>query len=269
MQIEQRLPIGTSGGPVINLRGELVGVASSLAAIEGYERSGGFAIPIEPDTRWIIESLLAGREVEYGLLGVGPGKTALDAVLAERLQQPTAATVSNVSPGSPAALAELKSGDLIVAVDGQPTRSDIELMRQVTLRPPESVVQLTVYRRGTELMLKAKLGKWSVADDEGIVASERRYALWRGIAVDYPTARKRFWSPPADVPAAVVITEVERESAAPTARLDPGEFISHVNRTPVKTPAEFADAVKSLKGDVTLRLLPTRDSPGRTVIIKE
>lgn len=270
MQIEQRLPIGSSGGPVINLRGELVGIASSLAAIEGYERSGGFAIPLDPGTRWIVETLLAGREVEYGLLGVGPGKVALDAALAERLRQPTAALVSNVSAGSPADLAGLKSNDLIVAVDGQPTRSDLELMRQVTLHPPETEVQLTVFRgRGTELTPKVKLGKWSVTDDEGIVASERRHPLWRGIAVDYPTARKRYWSPPADVPAAVVVTEVAGNSAAQSARLEPSEFITHVNRTPVKTPAEFADAVKSLKGDVTLRLLPTRDNPSRTVVIKE
>jgi serine protease Do len=268
IQVEQRLPIGSSGGPVINLRGELVGIASSLAAIEGYERSGGFAIPLDATTRWMVETLLAGREVEYGLLGVTPGKERLENALAEKLRQSTAALVVDARRGMPAEAAGLREGDLIVAVDGQPTRSDLDLMRQVTLHPPETAVQLTVYRRGAELTVKVKLGKWPVADPEGIVATQHRFPVWRGVSVDYPTVRPRVLAGLAEIPTAVLVTEVVPDSAAHAAGLQTGEFITHVKNTSVKTPAEFADAVKSLKGEVTLRF-HSGDGQRRTVTIKE
>jgi serine protease Do len=268
LQIEQRLPVGSSGGPVLNLRGELVGLASSLAAIEGYERSGGFAIPLDGTTRWIVETLLAGHEVEYGLLGLTPTKVTLRDGLAEKYGQPTAAQVQKLPLGSPAQLAGVREGDFVLAVDGQPTRSELDLMRLATLHPPETPVPVLLVRGGAELTLKVKLGKWPVSDEEGIVASVRRHPLWRGLAVDYPTGRKRFFESVREVPAAVVITEVVPDSPSHTARLQPGEFITHVNNTPVKTPAEFAEAVKSLKRDVTLRF-QTRDDAGRTVVVKE
>jgi len=274
IHVEQRLPIGSSGCPVINLRGELVGIASSLAAIEGYERSGGFAIPIDPSTRWIVETLLAGREVEYGFLGITPGHDRLPDHIAERLGQRTAALVQSVPRGSPAQLAGIREGDYILSIDGQPTRSDVDLMRQVTLHPPETAIQVLIHRGGSELTLKVKLGKWPVFDADDVIATERRIPLWRGLAVDYPTVRLR--AEPTEIPAAVVISEVAPDSPAQAARLQRWEFISHVNRTPVKTPAEFVEAVKSLKGDVTLRLQTTErrfdrfsDDPGRTVVIKD
>lgn len=273
MQIEQRLPIGASGGPVINLRGELVGVASSLAALDGYERSGGFAFPIDPRTRWIVETLLAGREVEYGFLGLRPERIVLRDDLAERLGQMTAAEVHDLRSGSPAHLAGLRNQDVIVAIDGQPIRSDIDLMREATLHPPETVIQVTVCRGATELTLKVKLGKWPVPDEEGIIAAERRYPLWRGLAVDYATGRERYFRSLLEVPAAVVVTEVAPDSPAQEARLQPGDFITHVNGKPVRTPAEFAEAVKAVKsGDVSLRLRPLdrpADEGGRTLVIKD
>ena len=265
IQVEQRLPIGASGGPIINLRGELVGIASSLAAIEGYERSGGFAIPLDSTTRWMVETLLAGREVEYGLLGVNPGKVRLDNALAEKLRQSTAAVAVGVLRGSPAHTATMRDGDLIVAVNGQPTRSDLDLMRQVTLNPPDTTVQLTVYRGTTELTLRVKLAKWGAADVDGIVASERRFPVWRGLTVDYPTVRPKIIQQIGEIPAAVFVTDVAADSPAHTAGLQTGEFVTHVRSTPVKSPAEFAETVKSLKGDVVLRL----HGQGRTVVIKE
>lgn len=72
MQLDARMNLGLSGGPVLNIKGELIGISTSLAAIEGYEQSVGFALPIDTMTHRIIETLLAGREVEYGMLGILP-----------------------------------------------------------------------------------------------------------------------------------------------------------------------------------------------------
>ena len=57
---------------VVNLKGELIGLTSSLAAVDGYDKSAGFAIPFDDLTRRIVQSLVAGQEVEYGMLGIVP-----------------------------------------------------------------------------------------------------------------------------------------------------------------------------------------------------
>lgn len=269
VQVDYRLPIGASGAPVLNLRGELVGICSSIAAIEGFERSGGFAIPIDASTRWIIESLLQGYEVEYGFLGIAPTRVPIPAS-STITRQPSAAEAKTVQYGSPAQAAGIRPGDVILAVNGQPTLNELDLMRQVTLHPPESQVRLSVFRpsNGSELILTAKLGKWPVRDDEGIVTSQRRQPLWRGMGVDYPTARDRFVENQLAIPAAVLITQLNVDSPAHQAGLQEGDFVVQVNRTPVRTPAEFAAAVKQAAGDVTIRLLLS-DGKTRATVVHE
>lgn len=272
IHLDYRLPVGTSGAPVLNLKGELVGLASSLAAIEGYERSGGFATPIDPSTRWIVETLLQGFEVEYGFLGIVP----LDIprlnpqVAARRPQQPSAAAVGNVGPGSPADQAGVRPEDLILAVDGQPTLSALELMRQVTLHPPGTTVRLTLFRPRLqdELTVAVKLGKWPVSDDEGVIASQRRYPLWRGLGIDYSSGRRKYFTGDSRVLAAVLVTEVAPNSPAQAALLEPGVFITHVNRQAVRTPAEFAEVVRTAKGPVTL-WLHSAEGPTKSVTVSE
>lgn len=270
LQVDYRLPIGASGAPVLNLRGELVGICSSIAAIEGFERSGGFAIPIDAATRWIVESLLKGQEVEYGFLGIVPEVAVIQAgsKLTEITRQPSAALAKVVQFGSPAQIAGVQPDDVVLAVNDQPTLNELDLMRQVTLHPPESLVKLLVFRRGAELTLTAKLGKWPVRDDEGIVASQRRQPLWRGLGVDFPTARQRFVVSTSAIPAAVLVTDVKDDSPADQAGLQPGDFVVQVNRTPVRTPAEFAAAIKQATGNVTLRLL-VPEGQTRTTVVRE
>ena len=64
--------MGTSGGPLLNLKGEMVGLSVVLAAMAGYEAAGGYAIPVDATFRRALETLKQGREVEYGFLGIQP-----------------------------------------------------------------------------------------------------------------------------------------------------------------------------------------------------
>ncbi|MCY2966444.1 MAG: trypsin-like peptidase domain-containing protein, partial [Planctomycetota bacterium] len=98
LQVDTRLELGTSGGALVNLKGELIGLTTSLAAISGYEKSAGFAIRLDEPMLRVIESLRQGKEVEYGLLGVMPEdvQVALDPLLREhanRIAQGGAARV--------------------------------------------------------------------------------------------------------------------------------------------------------------------------------
>lgn len=258
IQIDGRINLGTSGGPVLNLKGELVGLTTSLAAIDGYEKSAGFAIPLDHLMRRIVTSLAAGHEVEYGMLGVAP-RTETPTEFRSRmtgLKQTTAVRVERVALDSPAHRAGIQNQDLILSVQGIPVTSDFDLMRIVGLHAPETEVEISVWRRDRGLFsVKAILNKWPVAEsiDEGIIETTPRYAPWRGITVDYSTGRRRFQRDDDRHRRAVVVTRVAADSPAKAAGVEPGQFITEVNRIAVQTPGEFAEAVRSVRGTVELR----------------
>lgn len=259
LQVDTRLNLGTSGGALVDLRGELVGITTSLAALEGYEKSAGFAVPIDEVTRRIIGDLCRGHEVEYGFLGLQPDNVYPDEMRrrAPELGRTSAARIASIIAGSPASDAGLMREDIVLEVNGTPVHDRVELMRLVGQLPPEATAQLRVwrYRTRSELTPTVKLGKWPVFDDEGIIATRPRYPDWRGLAVDYPSGRKKYFDWPHEYHRAVVITSVAAGSRAQQAGLYEGEFISEVNGEAVRTPHEFHAAVSAQKGDVTLLLV--------------
>ncbi|MBI1347942.1 PDZ domain-containing protein [bacterium] len=268
IHLDARIAVGSSGAPVVNLKGQLVGVTSSIAAIDGFERSGGFAFPMNSTTEWIVETLLQGFEVEYGFLGVTPRSESR--IPPGLTTQPSAARVESVLDNSPAQEAGLRLGDLVLSVDGQTVYSDLDLMREVTLHPPGTIVKLTVLRglRPEPRTVAVKLGKWPTSDDEAIIASQERYPAWRGLTLDYPTARHQFLGSPPHLQQAVLIRAVSADSVAQRAGLEPGLFVAMVNRTRVQTPDEFTAAVKGLTGPVTLTVILTDDTT-KTVTLAE
>lgn len=266
--IDSRTSLGASGGAVVDFKGRLVGLTTSLAAVEGYESSVGYAIPMNAGFRRIIDSLLRGYEVEYGFLGIAPRSFRrwgpIDAVVSD-----TGADVASVADGSPADLAGVRAGDVITSVNGMPIRRDDDLIREVGLPGPDTVATLEIDRRTTTGVSKVKaevrLGKWPVYDDTAIMAPNRRTPPWRGLEVDYPTARRRFITSDLfeQYPRAVAALRVETGSPAYLAGLREGLFISHVNDKSTTTPAEFAQAVKSASGPVNLKL-----ADGTEIVVK-
>jgi serine protease Do len=267
LQVDTRLNLGTSGGALLNLKGELIGITTSLAALEGYEQSVGYAIPVDAGTRRVIEALMQGFEVEYGFLGVQPEDVTRDQMRRDYSApagQPTAAKAESVFPNSPASLGGLQQGDLILEIDGRPVFDRYDLMRTVGRAGPETKTRLRVWRQklGRELSRDVHLGKWPVRHEEEIIATVPRYAAWRGLSVDYPTGRYKYFPFPYQIPQAVVVTKVEPRTAAAAAELQAGDFISHVNGTPVDTPREFQQAILAAEGETTLQL-----ADGRSVVV--
>ena len=264
LHIDTRLNLGGSGGPLLNLRGELIGLTTSLAAIEGYEKSVGFAIPIDANLRRVVESLSKGLEVEYGFLGLQPDDILLAALrdLSPRIKQPTAARVLMVFADSPAALAGLRRDDIILAVNRKPIFGKFDLLREVGLLGPGIFAELTVWRAAErrELRVQAELGKWPLSDEETLIATEQRHPDWRGLRVDYPTSRAKYMNwPEQRYPSAVVVTSVAPQSSAADGNLQEGDFITHVEQQPIHTPAEFHAVVSKLdKPSVIVKTLDGR-----------
>jgi S1-C subfamily serine protease len=263
IQTDAKLNLGTSGGPLINLKGEMIGLATAIPVVAGYQEMAGYAIPVDATFRRALEALKQGREVEYGFLGI-----QLGGVAGERATRGAEGTrVERVMPGLPAARHGLKSGDLIVAVNGAPVRDSDQLVRQLSKLPLEAVVKLAVHRGEQKLDLEVPLTKYRVRGKPIVTTAA---PAWRGMRVDYATAVQDAYSfsAAAGVPLgeAIAVTEVEKGTPAWDAGLRPGMLVSHVERTAVQTPKDFRNAVSKKSGPVELRVAGQSGEPvARTV----
>lgn len=263
LTIDTRLQFGGSGGALVDLEGRLIGLTTSLAALEGYESSAGFAIPLDEGFRRIVESLLAGHEVEYGFLGVATRDVLQEETTQwQQVRQPSAACADHVAGDSPAHRGGLRAGDIILAVNDSTVYGVDDLTQAVGLLGPESTASLSIFRPSTsqELTVEVRLGKSPVLDDSGIVATARRWPLWRGLGVDYSTGRRQFM--PFDVlltyRKAVLINEVVPGSPADQAGMKVGDMIAVVSNMPVETPHEFHRMVQEIDDTIQIELLDGR-----------
>lgn len=158
IQTDAAVNPGNSGGPLLNLQGQVVGVNSQI-----YTNSGGFmglsfAIPINI-VKDVIDQIKAHGKVSYGWLGVMV--QGMDQSLAQSfgLQQPIGALVAQVEPNSPAAKAGFKSGDIILDFDGKPVKRSGDLPPLVGSTPIGTVVPVEILRDGKHMTLKVKIGK--------------------------------------------------------------------------------------------------------------
>jgi S1-C subfamily serine protease len=257
IQTDAKLNLGTSGGALANLHGEMVGLTTSLAAAAGYEQAAGYAVPVDETFRRVVDTLKEGREVEYGFLGVMP-ENLKDS---EVLRGTHGARISMVQEGSPAYRAGLKAADVVTRVNDQAVVDADSLMLEVGRLPVETNVQLTVQRDDRERKIPVELAKYPV---RGAKIATVRPPAWRGLRVDYPTALpdspRRLAFEQFSPDGCVVVTEVEKDSPAAAAKLQVGTYITRVAGTPVHTPREFRAALSGKSGDVPLDVA-SQESP--------
>jgi serine protease Do len=232
LQLDAKLNLGMSGGAVINLKGELVGLTTMASSPAGFDAMAGYAIPMDKITKRAISSLTEGKEVEYGLLGIQADDKGTN-------------YVSQIKHGSPAYLAQLQVNDQIVAVNGIPVTNFDSLILAVNVFPAGEAVRLKIQRGDETIERTIVLAKLLI---EGEVIATNRPKPWRGLRVEY-TAHNR-GSEPAMF--GVVAAEVEDGSKAADSGLKRGQLIRRVAGKEVRSPREFADAVAGLEGPVTL-----------------
>jgi S1-C subfamily serine protease len=256
IQTDTRLNLGCSGGALLNLQGELVGLTSSLAGIAGGETPGGFAVPLSEDIHRIIEVLKRGEEVEYGFLGVflrpadeiAPGSVQIASVLADGPAERGRIRGGRSGAGPRRGR---EAGDFILSVHGTPVHSNDELFLAVAMHLAGSTVRVEVAASpdGPRRTCTVRLAKFPVME-EPIIASRRPKARG-GLRVDWSSTivpRLRLTS----IPEGVVVREVQPRSPADTARLQADMIIKRVNDHPVTTPAEFYREMEKAKGPVDL-----------------
>jgi serine protease Do len=242
IQTDARLNLGCSGGALLNLKGEVVGLTTALAALSGSETAGGFAVPFDAALRRVVDKLKAGEEVEYGLLGVTPKPQG---------SVPGGVAIHAVSPGSPADEAQLRVDDVILAVNGTPIDVQDDLFLHVGKYLAGSRVVLDV-RSTRDVVRKVPVTLHKYYVPGPVIASNRPEPV-RGLRVEYVGVLQQILQQnPGRTgfghSAGVYITSVESDSPAARSKLQPNrDVITHVAEQPVRTPQEFYQAVRHLE----------------------
>lgn len=268
IQTDARLTFGTSGGALLNLQGQMVGLTVALTALSGLESAAGFAFPVDEEFRQAVQQLKQGKVPAYGFLGIAP--TALSAD--ERRAGRFGVVISEVIPSTPAAEAGLRHRDLITHVNGAPIFDAESLIRQVGGRLIGNKVELTVER--PNVLGKAKPFSLEVGLVKRYLPTSRPPIAtvtdppWRGMTVEYFTAVPQFTQMNALIGGqpCVAVADVQPDSPAWKAGFRPGDFITHVGRSRVASPEQFRALVGSTTDEVTLRLLSTESSPVTRIV---
>ncbi len=240
LQLDAKLNLGMSGGAVVNLKGELIGLTTNAANAGGFDAQAGYALPMDSLARRAIEALRQGREVEYGFLGIG-------------LSDDGSNRVGTVQPGTPAGEGGMMPGDEVVSIGEIPVVDSDSLVMAVNAFSPGLPIRVRLRRDGEELEKTVVLSKLRIT---GEVIATSRPAPWRGLRVDFLSTDPRVSYGPAVLKAmaqgGVLVTEVVPGSAADDAGIKVGQCIIKVDGHPVKTPGDFVNVVKGLTGPVTL-----------------
>ncbi|MGC4006306.1 MAG: trypsin-like peptidase domain-containing protein [Pirellulales bacterium] len=142
IQTDAKLNLGTSGGALLNLKGEMIGLTTSLAALSGYEQAAGYALPTDETFRRVVDVLKQGREVEYGFLGVKPENLTDD----ERTYAKIGVRVSDVVNGTPAQRYGLQVGDIVTHVGPAEIRDIDDIVLKVGQFPVETTIPVKFLR---------------------------------------------------------------------------------------------------------------------------
>jgi len=162
IQIDAPVNRGNSGGPTFNLSGEVVGINTAIFSPSGGNVGIAFAIPSEPAQK-VVAELKEKGSVQRGFIGVQIQPVTKEVAEAIGLKEARGALVAEAVKGSPAEKAGIRTGDTILAVEGQPIREARDLSRRIAGYAPGKTVQVTVFRDGQERQVSLEIAKQSGA----------------------------------------------------------------------------------------------------------
>ena len=262
---------GNSGGPLINMDGQAVGINSQI-----YSRTGGFmgisfAIPIDEAMRGT-DQLKANGRVVRGRIGVAITEVTKDIAEPLGLPKPSGAQVSSVDPKGPAAKAGLMPGDIILRYDGRVIERSSDLPRLVGNTKPGTKASIEVWRAGAARTLDVVVGE--VPNEQargaggkgGAEQQAPAKANWLGImASDLTAEQRKSQGQPRD---GVVINGLEPNGAAAQAGLRQGDVLLQVNSQPITSASQFEQLLAKLDRKRTLVLLVKRGGEASYVPVR-
>jgi serine protease DegQ len=219
IQTDASINRGNSGGALLDLQGELVGINTAILSSQGGSMGIGFAIPINM-AKNLSKQLIETGQVKRGLLGIRGSEMTADLAKAFNLDSQRGAFVNEVLPESGAAKAGIKSGDVIITLDGQPLSSFAELRAKVGSEGPGIVVKLGILRGGKAMDVNVTLG---ASPDVPVSLDKINPAFTGATLSDVDTKAGK----------GVQVDEVVKGTPADQVGFQQGDIIVGVNRAPI------------------------------------
>ena len=255
IQTDAAINQGNSGGPLVDARGEVVGINTFLISPSGAFSGMGFAIPAqiaEPT----VETLIQYGKVSHGYIGIGITDVTPENAKFFDATHTTGAVITQVEPDSPGAKAGLKVGDVITGVDQKSISGAGELQAEVGLKKPGTSLKLDVMRDGKRMTIPVTLEAMGANHEENETASGGEGKPRWGLAMEdlTPDVRQQLQAP-SNIKGAV-IDQVRPGSPADDAGMQAGDVIVGVDRKPVTNASEAKQALASVpKGQDALVLV--------------
>jgi len=272
LQTDAPINRGNSGGALVNLNGELIGINSQI--LSGGPSGGsigiGFSIPSNM-AKSVMEQLLKDGKVHRGMLGVNIQNITEDTAKALDIEVRSGVLVSGVKKGSAADKAGMKPRDIITAINGEKIEDSNVLRNKVAGTAPGTTIKVTVLRDGKEVDLSVTLDEFTAADsknpsdreDENNAPSPQKQAGKLGIGLEPLTAAtaKQLG---VDADGGMVVTEVDPNGPAAEEGVARGDVVLEVNKKAVNSIADVQSALSS-SGDKPVLLLISRR--GQTIYL--
>lgn len=253
IQTDAAINFGNSGGPLINMQGQVVAIAT---AINWGAENIGFAVPVNT-VKEILPQLRDKGRVSRGYLGIGIRNLDFTQAQAWGLPSTDGALVQSVEDNTPAEDAGVQHGDVILSVDGRKIKTTRDLIGYVSAKGPSASVTLDVWRDGKMVKKQVKLRERPGQNDEeaaGRKPEGGRGIDWLGIQYqDLTNSLRGAQNVPEDVEG-VIVTSVTPTSPLYDQFVRPGSVVTEVNGQAVKSVADFEKAIKSAKPGTYLRL---------------
>ena len=247
IQTDASINRGNSGGALLNLNGELIGINTAILAPGGGSIGIGFAIPSNM-AKTLSQQLIQFGEVKRGLLGIKGMEMSADIAKAFKLNVQRGAFVSEVLPNSGSAKAGVKSGDVIVSLNDKPLSSFAELRSRIATTEPGAKVKLGLIREGKPLTVEVTLDKSTSSS----ASAEQISPALQGATLSDGQLKNGTKG--------ISVTTDEKSSPAAQAGLHQDDVIVGVNRTRVQSIAEMRKVLESKPAVIALQIIRGNDT---------
>ena len=248
IQTDASINPGNSGGALVDAEGRLIGINTAILSRSGGNQGIGFAVPVNL-ARGVMEQLIKHGKVVRGFLGVGIQDLTPELAKQFNLPDSGGALVNDVIAGGAAEQAGLKSGDVIVELNGKPVPDSRNLKLMVGHLAPGAKTTVKVLRDGKEKTLTVNLKELTdqnrASSNEPNAENQDEILSGVGVADITPDMRKQFEIP--ESLQGAIVTEVDPNSVAAEAGLRPGDVIQEINRKPIKSSEDAVNASRNVK----------------------
>lgn len=268
LQIDAPINRGSSGGPLFDRNGKVIGINTAIFSPSGGNVGIGFAVP-SAMARTIVEQLKESGRVERGFLGVQIQEVSEEIAQSLDLEEAKGALIASVEPNGPAAVAGLKTGDLILEFNEQKVDRLKDLPRLVAAAKTGEKADVRVLRDGQKRTVKVEVGR--MPGDEMTAKStsgpkgSQQAGLGLSLAPLNPEYRQRLGLP--ENSEGVVIVDVRRNSPAAREGLRAGDVIKRVGNKKVSTPQEVVEALERQSDRKAVLLLISRQGNDRFIAV--